>query len=108
MLKYRALLKSTNFFLNSGGKVRRHGFFTTRFVESDTPEEAEEIAVQLIRDDRVLKAAVLNDVASPPTIYLKEIDEPLHSMASWRQRKATPSIQRTTARNNKYPRAVVT
>ena len=107
MLKYRALLKSTNF-----SELGRQGapprFFTTRFVESDTPEEAEEIAVQLIWDDRVLKAAVLNDVASPPTIYLKEIDEPLHSMASWRQRKATPSIQRTTARNNKHPRAVVT
>ena len=53
----------------------RHEFFTTRFVEADTTEEAEEIAVQLIRDDRVLKAAVLNDVAAPPTIYLKEIDE---------------------------------
>ena len=75
MLKYRALLKGTNFFLNSGGKVCRHGFFTTRFAEADTTEEAEEIAVQLIRDDRVLKAAVLNDVAAPPTIYLKEIDE---------------------------------
>lgn len=73
--KYRVRLNGANFLMNQDDKVCRLGFYTTRFVEAGTPEEAEKRAVQLVRDDGKLKAAVLNDKADPPMIYLEEIDE---------------------------------
>ena len=61
--------------LRFDGKPEKHGFFTTRFVEANDPEEAEKISINLIRNDTDLKAAVLNKQGDPPMIYLKEIDE---------------------------------
>ena len=49
------------------------GFYTTRFVEADLPEEAESRAVQLVREDFKLREAVLNGKTDPPMIYLQEI-----------------------------------
>ena len=48
------------------------GFYTTRFVEADTPENAENLAVQLIREDAIHQAVVNAWRASPP---LKTSDE---------------------------------
>ncbi len=55
------------------GQPKRMGFYTTRFVEADTPEEAESQAVQLVREDSKLREAVHNEKSDPPMIYLEEI-----------------------------------
>ena len=51
------------------------GFYTTRWVESTDPENAELKAVDLIRNDPDLKGAVLNERSDPPMIYLEQIHE---------------------------------
>ncbi len=56
------------------GSVRKYGFFTTRYVEAENPEGAELSAVQLIREDQSIKAAVKNE-GLKPTIYLDSITE---------------------------------
>jgi hypothetical protein len=49
------------------------GFYTTRFLEADTPELAENRAAQLIRGDAKLREAVINDRSDPPMIHAEEI-----------------------------------
>jgi hypothetical protein len=49
------------------------GFYTTRFVVAALPEEAESLAVQLVREDSKLRKMVHNEKSDPPKIYLQEI-----------------------------------
>lgn len=55
------------------GQPKLVGFYTTRFVEAETPEKAEDLAVQLIRGDAKLHEAVVNDKSDPPMIYAEEV-----------------------------------
>jgi hypothetical protein len=55
------------------GQPRIMGFYTTRFVEAETPEGAEDLAVQQIRGDDKLRKTVINDKSDPPMIYAEEI-----------------------------------
>ncbi len=57
------------------GNVDVVGFYTTRFVESATPDAVEEAAVALIRQDPDLKYAVVNDRDDLPMIFVDEITE---------------------------------
>ena len=75
MKNYSVLLHGKNFILKFDEKPQRFGFYTTRFVRADDEREAEKIAVDLIRNSRDLKMAVLNEKNDPPMIYLKEISE---------------------------------
>ncbi len=52
---------------------KRMGFYTTRFVEADLPDEGETLAVQLIREDSKLRKIVHNKKSDPPMIYLEGI-----------------------------------
>lgn len=72
---YRVLLRGENFLLNIEESVRLFGFYTTRFVESLNEDDAEQAAVDLIRNDRSLRDRVLNAQADPPMLYAEEIDE---------------------------------
>lgn len=56
-------------------RVSRHGFFTTRFVEADTPEAAEQLVVGLVRQDPDLQAAVRNEPTDPPMICVDSVSE---------------------------------
>ena len=75
MKKYRALLEGKNFLLSHEGKLQKHGFFTTRYVEAGNPEEAELNAVDLIKGDTTLIASVKNEHSDIPMIYLEELYE---------------------------------
>lgn len=68
------MLEGRNFLLDIEGSVRKYGFFTTRYVEAENPEQAEMKAVQLIREDQSLKTAAKNE-GSKPMIYLDSITE---------------------------------
>lgn len=75
MKKFRVLLRGENFLLNSEGVVKRFGFYTTAFVVSPNGDEAEKMAVELIRKDQRLQEAVLNDKSDPPMLFAEEIEE---------------------------------
>ena len=75
MKKYRVLLEGKNFIIKSDIGPERMGFYTTRFVKADSPEEAEKLSVDLIKSDSDLKNTVLNDKSDPPMIYLESLDE---------------------------------
>ena len=51
------------------------GFYATRFVEAESPEQAEYLSFKLIKNDSNLKETVLNDQADPPMIYLENLNE---------------------------------
>ena len=55
------------------GQPKIMGFYTTRFVEAETPEKAEDLAVQQVRGDDKLRKTVINDKSDPPMIYAEEI-----------------------------------
>ncbi|WKL58623.1 hypothetical protein Q1W73_06460 [Asticcacaulis sp. ZE23SCel15] len=71
---YRVMLKGENFRTKTDGKTEILGFYTTRYVEAGSEDEAEHKAVDLIRKDESLKKIVLNAKDDPPLIYLEEID----------------------------------
>jgi len=75
MPKYRVLLNGRNFWMNLENTFGRFGFYTWRYVEAQTSEEAERLAVDLVRGEETLRSAVLNASSDPPTIYVEEIDE---------------------------------
>jgi hypothetical protein len=74
MKKYSVMLEGRYFLLEIDGAVMKYGFYTTRYVEAEDPQEAEMKAVQLVRTDQSLKLAVKNEGASP-MIYLSSIEE---------------------------------
>jgi hypothetical protein len=75
MAKFHVFLNGTNFWLKFGGKPGRFGFYTTRFIQADSAEQAELLAVELIREDEALRNNLLNDASDPPKITLERIEE---------------------------------
>ena len=74
MKKYKVLLLGENFEVNFEGKIENLGFYTTRVVAANSEEEAENKAVQSIREDEHLIAMMLKNSAYEPKIYLEEIE----------------------------------
>lgn len=74
MPAFRVLLRGESFRMLFDGEPQRVGFYTTRFVEASDPEEAENRAVQLLREDEWLRGAVLNERNDPPMLYAEEIE----------------------------------
>lgn len=73
MKKYRLYIKGSNFLLTSKGKLIKHGFYTTRYVEAETQENAEKAAIDLIRLE--LAGNIANEKDNPPVMYVLEIVE---------------------------------
>jgi hypothetical protein len=74
-MRYKVMLRGENFKVAVDGSVSRLGFFTTRFVEAETPDGAEHFAVGLVRQDPFLQRAVRNAPSDPPMIYLDSLSE---------------------------------
>jgi hypothetical protein len=72
--KYKVFLNGRNFWIKVDGHLKRKGFYTTRFVEAKTAKEAKTLAVELVRSEPFLRAAVKNDKSNPPMIYLEDIE----------------------------------
>jgi hypothetical protein len=75
MRKFRVSLEGKNFIINSETGPERFGFFTTRYVEARDDQEATEVALNLIRNDKSLMASVLNKKNDAPMLYVEEIVE---------------------------------
>ena len=75
MKKYHLLMNGQNFLIDMDGRVAKLGFFQNLFLEADSPEQAENLAVRKIREDEDLKAITQNPKDDPPAIVLEEMSE---------------------------------
>jgi hypothetical protein len=73
MSHYRVLLSGQNFLVPFEGQVQRLGFFTTRFVEAESAEEAKHAALALLRGDERLRP--LNRREDSPRVFFDEVEE---------------------------------
>ena len=70
--KYIVMIEGRNLIFASGGTPQRFGFSTTRDIEARSPEEAEQRAIQSVREDDELNRALLNDPSDPPSIVVTQ------------------------------------
>ena len=70
--KYIVMIEGRNLIFASDGEPKRFGFSTTRDVEARSPEEAEQLAIQSVREDEKLNRALLNDPSNPPRIVVTQ------------------------------------
>jgi len=73
MPHYRVLLHGQNFWFQVEGSPQRMGFYTNRFVEEATPEDAEHAAVDLLHAEGKLNP--LNERGDPPRVLVDEIEK---------------------------------
>ena len=75
MKKYRILVRGRNFLLKLDGKAEKFGFYTTRFVEAQNENQAEDVAISTLRADPTLCDGVLNQQSDSPMLFVEEIIE---------------------------------
>jgi len=75
MKRFKVKLHGKNFLLNLDGEPKKFGFYATRFVKAEDPQEAEKIAVILTHQNPNLRKTVLNETDDRPKINLEEIKE---------------------------------
>lgn len=75
MKRFEVKLHGKNFLFNLDGELKKFGFYATKFVTAENPQEAEKIAIILIHQNPNLRDTVLNENADRPTINLEEIRE---------------------------------
>lgn len=74
MPTYRCLMRGENFPGRLLGESKPVGFLTTRFVEAQSPQEAESLALALLRGDETL--AVPTEFRSKDAeVFFEAIDE---------------------------------
>ena len=73
MNKFKIIVEGKNFNILIENAVQKCGFFTTRFVEADSLDSAENTALDLIREE--LKGMVLNEEDDPPSLFFDQIEE---------------------------------
>ena len=75
MKTYRVRVEGKNFWFETDGKVAKHGFFQTHWIDADDERDAVERARHRTLTDRELLDAALNDEADPPVIAIDEVVE---------------------------------
>lgn len=73
MKKYKILVEGENLTITSKGKLQKHGFFTTRFVEAINSTDAEKRILLLVQED--LQEIISNNPSDPPVITVDKIVE---------------------------------
>ena len=75
MKKFKVKLHGENFLLNLDGEFKKYGFYATKFVKAESPQETEKIAIILIHQNPNFRDTVLNENSDRPTINLEEVKE---------------------------------
>ncbi|MEI9865631.1 MAG: hypothetical protein WDN00_13995 [Limisphaerales bacterium] len=76
MKKFKVFIRGNNYLLREIGKLpRKCGFYTTVFVEAVNAEQAEALAVELLKTDSKLNTACENNISDPPIIKAESIDK---------------------------------
>src|SRR4051812_30040808 len=88
MHKYRAFIHGVNFQIRNHDKgiVEPLGFYVSAFVEADSPQKAESIVIDLVRDEQELRESVLNPRDDPPRLFVEEVEE----ISEWPAETARP------------------
>ena len=73
MTAYLVRLSGQNYLMDGKGGPRKKRFSATRLVEAGDPKQAENLALDFIRNDARLKNKVLKKVSDPPRIKLESI-----------------------------------
>src|SRR3546814_6000362 len=71
---FRCIICGENFPGTLLGQEELVGFYTTRFVEADSPEQAEIMAIELLRNDPSLDVSSANRTQSAK-VFFEDIDE---------------------------------
>lgn len=71
---FRCLIRGDNFPGKLIGGKNPIGFYTTRYIEADSPEQAELLAVEVLRNDPDLEVPSEYQ-AQDARVFLEEIDE---------------------------------
>jgi hypothetical protein len=69
--KYRVFLNGQNLFIELGGNVQKVGFYTSRFVNANSKEQAESLAIDLIIEDARL-LTMMRNAFKDPAVFLAE------------------------------------
>lgn len=67
------MLRGENFEIKSKTGIVNLGFYATRFVKAKKPEEAELIALDMIRNDKSLLESLYRESKLEPKIFLEEV-----------------------------------
>jgi hypothetical protein len=71
---YRCLVRGEDFPLVLKGELDLFGFYTTRFVDASTPEDAEHRATRLILADPSLSFSMGAPAAEGARLYFESVD----------------------------------
>ena len=76
MKHYRILINGENFFIKKDNVKTYMGFYTTRFVSADDPDQAELLAIKDIQTDENIISITLNTSEHEEAMmYMDEINE---------------------------------
>lgn len=75
MPHYRVLVNGRNFRISIDGKSKRVGFYTTRFVEASSFQQAENIVIEGLSADPHLINVTQNKPGDSPALFVDDIDE---------------------------------
>jgi hypothetical protein len=72
---YEVFINGTNFLVEFDDGLKKHGFFTNVYVQSENEEQAEYVAMDLLREHEGLKGHVCNEDSDRPLMHAEEIQE---------------------------------
>lgn len=72
MKKFKIVLHGRNFLLNFDGDHKKFGFHATRYVQAESREEAERIAVIQIHQYHAIKDTVSNEGTDSPVVQVTD------------------------------------
>ena len=75
MRRFKVKLHGENLLLNLDGEFKKFGFYATKFIKAENPQEAEKIAAILIHQNPNLKNTVLNEDTYRLKFNIEEIEE---------------------------------
>jgi len=75
MKRYKIQLKGENFLLNFTGDPRKFSFQATKYLRARSPEDAEKMAIIMIRQTPELRDAVITEKSDRPKIILESLRE---------------------------------
>lgn len=73
MPAYRVTIDAKNFLVEFDGRLDKYGFITYRLVNAETPQDAELMAVEMLRKDSELRALVKNRPDDRPVMDITEV-----------------------------------
>jgi hypothetical protein len=75
MKKFCASIEGSNCLISIENQIQKLGFFTTRYVEATSKEEAEWQVVEQIKNDNELNNSLMNSEYDHPMILVTELVE---------------------------------